>query len=151
MSEEIAVDAATGAALEALAAAGSSKQLSTGAVENAGRWLREPQYAEYAPRIVEYIEAKDFETLDRLFWEVIPFGTGGRRGPMGEFGTATINPRTIAESAHGLGAYAVKTNGQAGKAVIAHDTRNHAREFAEITVPGRPINLGNIGFATERG
>jgi phosphoglucomutase len=116
-----------------IAKAGKRKLMSPGAVFNANRWLTQPQYAAYAPRLVELVEAGDFETLERAFWEVIPFGTGGRRGPMGELGTATINPRTIAESAHGLATYAVKTNGRAGRAVVAHDTRNRSREFAEIT------------------
>lgn len=121
------------AALDALQAAQSAGLPSKAAVENASKWLSEPQYAEFAPRIVELVEAGEFQAIDDLFWEVIPFGTGGRRGRMGELGTATINPRTIAESAHGLAVYATKTNGEAGKAVIAHDTRNRSREFAELT------------------
>ncbi len=119
--------------IDALKVAAASGVPSASAVQNAARYLTEPAYEEFAPRVVELVEAGEFQKIDDLFWEVIPFGTGGRRGKMGEFGTATINPRTVAESAHGLAVHAVKSNGQPGKAVVAHDTRNRSREFAELT------------------
>ena len=68
---------------------------------NLNRWLEEPYYSEYRQGIWQLIKESDFARLNELFWERIPFGTGGRRGPMSEFGSATINARTIAESAHG--------------------------------------------------
>ncbi|WP_166820781.1 phospho-sugar mutase [Thalassoroseus pseudoceratinae] len=111
-----------------------SGKLSAGAVENITRWMTEPQYAAYRDPILRMMEVKDFERLDLLFWEVIPFGTGGRRGLMAEVGSATVNERTIAESAHGMATYLKQERGEAGgKAVIAHDTRHRSREFAELT------------------
>jgi phosphoglucomutase/phosphomannomutase len=52
---------------------------------------------------------------------------------MGEMGPATINERTIAESAHGMAVY-LRTAGcpTGGAAVIAHDTRNNSAHFARI-------------------
>lgn len=110
-------------------------KLSESAVANIEQWLTDSRYEGYRPKIQELIDAGDAETLDALFWQVIPFGTGGRRGPMGEFGPATINERTIAESAQGLAVYAksVVGDGEPVSAVIAHDTRNNSRRFAEIT------------------
>ena len=113
-------------------------KLSPTAAANLARFLREPQYADDRQKARALVEAGDAEAIDALFWQVIPFGTGGRRGPMGEFGPATINDRTIAESAQGLAVYAAKANGRAGdavkgRAVVAHDTRNNSRRFAEIT------------------
>lgn len=114
--------------------AAASGRLSASALENLKRWLQEPQYRQYVSRIEELIDTGDFETLDAAFWEVIPFGTGGRRGPMGELGSATINERTIAESAHGLAVYfKLQSSGSAGKAVVARDTRNRSDEFARLT------------------
>jgi phosphoglucomutase len=108
-------------------------RLSAGAEDNMRRWLTEPQYAAYAKPIGALVEADRFDELDRLFWEVVPFGTGGRRGPMAEFGSATINPRTIAESAHGLVTYYQSQSGRTdGKAVVACDTRNRSIEFARL-------------------
>ena len=46
--------------------------------------------------------------LDDVFWTVIPFGTGGRRGRMYPIGTNAINDRTIGESAQGLAHYVLQ-------------------------------------------
>lgn len=120
--------------LERVEAAKLSGRLSETAVRNLNRWLTEPAYSRYLPQLKALVETGDFETLDRLFWETIPFGTGGRRGPMAEFGSATINERTIAESAHGIATYLRKQRGKAGgRAVVACDTRNRSLEFARIT------------------
>ena len=83
----------------------TSGRLTPEAARNLSRWLSEPHYAEYRLRLVDLIRREDFAELNRLFWERLPFGTGGRRGPMSDFGSATINDRTIAESAHGLALY----------------------------------------------
>lgn len=121
-------------AFAAIDQAVSAKRLTAGAGTNIRRWLSESGYAPYVPRILPLIEAGRFDELDTLFWEVIPFGTGGRRGLMGEFGSATINDRTIAESANGLAVYLQRVRGEpGGRAVIACDTRNRSRDFARIT------------------
>ena len=53
---------------------------------------------------------------------------------MADYGSATINERTIAESAYGLAAYFQDTTGRTdGRAAISHDSRNRSREFAELT------------------
>lgn len=105
--------------------------------ENIRRWLTDPCYAEFRERIVQLLEASDADSLAKLngmFWTTIPFGTGGRRGAMGEMGPATMNARTIAESAHGLAVYMKKQKGREdGSAVVAHDTRHNSHEFARIT------------------
>jgi phosphoglucomutase/phosphomannomutase len=123
------------AAVERVRDAVKTKKLSPSAGDNLTRWLTLPQYEIYQGRLAGMVEAGRFEELDLLFWEVIPFGTGGRRGAMSEFGSATINERTIAESADGMARYLQKTQGgkPGGTAVIAHDTRNRSREFAELT------------------
>lgn len=98
------------------------------------RWVTETQFATYLPGISKAIRADEWTQLEACFWEEIEFGTGGRRGPMAEFGSATINTRTIAESAQGLAVYFKESTGKtAGRAVVAHDPRNRSREFAELT------------------
>jgi len=113
--------------------AASDGKLSPNAAENLKRWLLQPQYSDYFGRLAELIEGGQWEKLREAFWRVIPFGTGGRRGPMGELGTATINRRTIAESAHGVATYLKREKPTGGRAVVAHDSRNRSREFAELT------------------
>lgn len=122
-------------AVELVRSAVEQKQLSATAGANLTRWLTEPHYGPYQSRLEEMVAAGRFAELDLLFWEVIPFGTGGRRGVMSEFGSATINERTIAESADGMARYLQKSEGgkDGGTAVVAHDTRNRSREFAELT------------------
>lgn len=106
------------------------------APENIRRWLKEDCYARYHDRIRTLLGGSDADAkqLNGMFWATIPFGTGGRRGIMGEMGPATINERTIAESAHGLAAYMKQQHGrETGKAVVAHDTRHNSHRFARIT------------------
>lgn len=101
--------------------------------DNLLNWLGRDELQAYHDRIRALVDADDWSALDAMFWTVIPFGTGGRRGPMGEMGPATINDRTIAESAHGMAEYLRSTGvASGGSAVIAHDTRNNSRRFACI-------------------
>lgn len=121
-------------ALDQLDAAVESKSISHSAAENLRRWLVEPQYREYLDQLLSMVAAGDWERLDGLFWEVVDFGTGGRRGRMDELGSATINSRTIAESAHGIAAYWKQFSGKdSGRAVISCDTRNRSLEFSKLT------------------
>ncbi|WLD11461.1 phospho-sugar mutase [Planctellipticum variicoloris] len=121
-------------ALPLIASAVESGRLTAPAAENLRIWLAEPQYGQYQPQLLQLVAAADFTQLDSLFWERIPFGTGGRRGGMSEFGSATINARTIGESANGLAAYVQQVCGADDrKAVIAHDTRHRSPEFARLT------------------
>ena len=86
-----------------------TKHLSDGAIENLRRWLTEERYSEYVPTILEHMQQGKWQILDDVFWTVIPFGTGGRRGRMYPIGSNAINDRTIGESAQGLADY-VKEN-----------------------------------------
>lgn len=97
------------------------------------RWVTQPEFGKYRSDIARAIQADEWDDLESRFWEEIEFGTGGRRGPMTEYGSATINERTIAESAQGLALYFKEATGKTeGRAVIAHDSRNRSREFAEL-------------------
>lgn len=120
--------------LAQIAAAVQSGQLSKAAAENLRTWLTQPQYAAYLPRLSQLIAGGEWSVLQDSFWERIPFGTAGRRGPMGELGTATMNERTIAESAHGVAVHVKQSlPAEWHRAVIGHDTRNRSQEFARIT------------------
>lgn len=98
------------------------------------RWVGEPQFSSFRGAVADDISAGNWKKLESCFWEEIAFGTGGRRGPMADYGSATINERTIAESAYGLAACFQETTGRTdGRAAIAYDSRNRSREFAELT------------------
>jgi phosphoglucomutase len=122
--------AACRAAIEQAAESGG---ISPEAASNIKTWLEGAAFEPSRGALIDLIRQKKFAELEGLFWEVIPFGTGGRRGRMGALGTATINARTIAESAYGLAAYLRKLKGAAGgRAVVAYDTRHRSIEFAQI-------------------
>lgn len=132
------------AALEALNQF-SESDLTPQTVENVRFWLTQDRFADDWPALLDLVEARQFQELTRLFWERIPFGTGGRRGAMSTFGTATINRWTIAESAWGLGQYVLQsreladtttsttTSASRPRAVIAFDGRLRSPEFAEVS------------------
>src|SRR5262252_8838840 len=113
----------TNAALSKLQFADNARVISVSAAANVKKWLTEPRYAEYAPQVAEHIAAGKWKELDDVFWMVIPFGTGGRRGKMYPIGCNAINDRTIGESAQGLAEY-VKSQAAPLSCAIAYDTRH---------------------------
>jgi phosphoglucomutase len=121
-------------ALGAVAQAERSGQLSQTAATNIRRWLTEPPFAAYRPRLLDDIASGKWKILDDAFYTVLEFGTGGRRGKMYPVGTNVLNARTIGESARGLADYVTARKGtRATRAcVIARDTRHNSPEFAEI-------------------
>ena len=120
--------------LQLLEAAEQAGKLSPAAVANIRPWLTEAKYGEFAAEVSEHLQNEKFAQLNKAFWKVLEFGTGGRRGEMYPIGTAVINRRTMGESAAGLAAY-VKANvvSTANLAcAISYDTRHHSDEFARL-------------------
>jgi len=108
--------------------------LSNSAVENIRCWLTQARYRGYRDEVVAHISDGRWQKLDDVFWTIIPFGTGGRRGRMYPIGSNAINDRTIGESAQGLADYVVATLGQDAElsCAIAYDTRHKSRHFTEL-------------------
>ena len=117
-----------------LEAAERAGNISPAAAENIRSWLTNPKYQEFAPDVVKHLEKSKFTELNKAFWKVLEFGTGGRRGEMYPIGTAVINRRTMGESAAGLAAYVkARTESQANLAcAIGYDTRHQSAEFARL-------------------
>ncbi|QDV72363.1 phospho-sugar mutase [Botrimarina mediterranea] len=108
-------------------------KLTESAAKNLTDWLVEPRYADYAPQVAAAVEAGDWKTLDDVFWTIIPFGTGGRRGKMHPFGSNAINDRTIGESAQGLADYVKSQLGEGDlSCAICRDTRHNGERFAKL-------------------
>src|SRR4051812_30777101 len=95
--------------LDKLKQAATDGKLSTSAAANIRAWMTESRYAAYADEVAAHIAAGKWQVLDDVFWTVIPFGTGGRRGKMYPIGSNAINDRTIGESAQGLADYVKET------------------------------------------
>jgi phosphoglucomutase/phosphomannomutase len=121
-------------AATAVAEAERSGKLSAPAGAQIRRWLTEPPFAAYRARLLADIEAGNWSTLDNAFYQVLEFGTGGRRGLMYPVGTNVLNERTVAESARGLADYVTARTGAGAprSCAIARDTRHNSSEFAEL-------------------
>lgn len=63
-------------------------------------WLQDEAFAAWRPQLEALVARGRFELLVDLFWQVIPFGTGGRRGPVGP-GTNRFNAWTLGTSVQG--------------------------------------------------
>jgi phosphoglucomutase/phosphomannomutase len=118
--------------LATVESAAASGKLTGDSPQNIRTWLQQDSLRPWRSRLEQLIRNQDWTALDAMFWTAIPFGTGGRRGPMGEMGPATINDRTIAESAHGMAVYLRSTGCSSGSVVIACDTRNNSPRFSRI-------------------
>jgi len=119
------------AAIDAARAAGTITDHSARTMR---AWLAEPRYAEFAAELASRIDAGLWKELDDVYWTVIPFGTGGRRGTMYPVGSNAINDRTIGESAQGLADYvrSVTPAGTVPTCSIAYDTRHRSEHFARL-------------------
>ncbi len=134
-------------ALSRLDPAVAQDKLTPSAAANIRKWLMEPRYAAYAPQVAEHIAAGKWKELDDVFWTVIPFGTGGRRGRMYPIGCNAINERTIGESAQGLAEYVRQELGTRSlSCAIAYDTRHNSRRFAELCAEIMVANGFTVNF-----
>ncbi len=105
-------------------------------------WLTDEQFAEYRPQIQHLIENKYWDYLLDSFYQVIPFGTGGRRGEVG-IGPNRINGWTIKASAQGHSQYLLKQYGEEAKSrgvVLAYDVRQfYSNQYFDDSIPN-PVN-----------
>ena len=102
------------------------------AKQNAQAWL-DGAYDEATKQAIRDMTNNPDE-LNESFYRHLEFGTGGLRGIMG-VGTNRMNKYTVAMATQGLANYVkgVFHNEKELRAAISHDSRNHSREFAEIT------------------
>jgi len=101
------------------------------ALEWLARWISEPAFQDYRPQIEHLIQTEHWDFLLDAFYQIIPFGTGGRRGPVG-IGPNRINPWTIQSSAQGHAQYLKKQFGDEAcrrGIVLTYDVRR----FTETT------------------
>lgn len=118
------------------------------ALQNIEKWLRGHEFEEYVPEIEKLVRDENWDELLDCFYQVIPFGTGGRRGLMGP-GTNRINKWTLMASAQGHSQYLVAHFGEDAKTrgvVIAYDVRKNCREFAEAAAAVYAANDFKVHF-----
>lgn len=110
----------------------SELNIDASAKTNIETWLN-GAYDEATKQAIRDMMANPNE-LNESFYRNLEFGTGGLRGIMG-VGTNRMNKYTVAMATQGLANYVRKCfpNANPIKAAVSHDSRNHSREFAEIT------------------
>jgi phosphoglucomutase len=92
-------------------------------------WLS-GKYDESTKEQIRELQKNDARQLEDAFYQDLEFGTGGLRGIMG-VGTNRMNKYTVGMATQGYANY-LKQNFEQVAVAIAHDVRNHSREFAEI-------------------
>ncbi|MEQ1508558.1 MAG: phospho-sugar mutase, partial [Myxococcota bacterium] len=94
----------------------------TAAFDHLTRWWTGEPFAAYRPAIRSLVAAGRFDELVDAFRQVLPFGTGGRRGSVG-VGPNRINPWTVATSVQGHVNWLRTTGRAAPSVVVAYDVR----------------------------
>jgi len=82
-------------------------------------------------QVKSLIDNNDFDELNERFYKELDFGTGGLRGEIGG-GDNRMNILTTKKATQGLATYILKNVKEEERiAVIAYDSRNFSKEFAE--------------------
>jgi len=93
-------------------------------------WLSDQMFSDYVHQIQYLIENNRWNFLLDAFYQIIPFGTGGRRGLVG-IGPNRINTWTIQASAQGHSQYLIKEFGDEAKqrgVVLTYDVRKYVQK-----------------------
>lgn len=128
--------------LVAVAAAGMaevapSEAVAAAATTHLAQWLGSRAFRSWHPQLHALIERERWDTLLDSFYRVLPFGTGGRRGPVG-VGPNRFNPWTLGASVQGHVSWLRQTVGPGRLAVVVgHDVRCFQDLRGEL-VPGVP-------------
>jgi phosphoglucomutase/phosphomannomutase len=113
-------------------------------------WLSDEAFTDYVPQIKYLIENGRWNFLLDSFYQVIPFGTGGRRGLVG-IGPNRINPWTIQASAQGHSQYLIKAFGEEAKkrgVVLTYDVRKYTQKgIYDDSVPNPVKDLDGTQLA----
>ncbi len=102
----------------------TDEEIKAAALGNLEKWLTDSRLEGYRPYMEHLVEQGNFTALLDAFWRMMPFGTGGRRGPVGA-GPNRINPHTISLSVQGHCDFLRDVVGVEGdmKVVVAYDVR----------------------------
>jgi len=101
-------------------------------ISRAKAWLSDSFDENTRKEVQALIDENGSELVD-AFYKDLDFGTGGLRGVMGA-GTNKMNIYTLGMATQGLANYLLQVYGNSEiRIVIAHDSRNNSRLFAETT------------------
>lgn len=93
------------------------------------KWITSNQVDDATKK--ELLRVQDAVEIEDRFYKNLEFGTGGLRGKMAA-GNNRLNKYTIAKATQGFAKY-LKISSKSPCVCIAYDSRNHSKEFAEVT------------------
>jgi len=123
--------------------------LKRNALEALKDWLDDDALAPYRAQLRRLIDTERWSLLLDSFYRVLPFGTGGRRGPVG-IGPNRFNPWTLASSVQGHVAYLRERHpGAPLSVVIAYDVRvfQDLRGLYDPDLPNPLLGMTSRDFA----
>src|SRR5436190_15151269 len=120
------------------------------ALKNLERWFTGPEFASYCPQIEWLIGEKKWAGLLDRVYQILPFGTGGRRGPVG-IGPNRMNLWTLTASVQGHCEYLKERFPGADNLliVVAYDVRQFedTRQNYNPALPNPVLHLSSKGLA----
>src|SRR4051794_25812045 len=87
-------------AAEGFATVAAPEAARASALRYLGQWLADDEFKPYRPQVEWLIGSAQWAGLLDRFYQILPFGTGGRRGAVG-IGPNRMNPWTLAASVQG--------------------------------------------------
>src|SRR5438046_209543 len=114
------------------------------------QWLTEPEFAGYRPQLEWLIRGKQWTGLLDRFYQILPFGTGGRRGAVG-IGPNRMNLWTLGASVQGHCDYLRQRfpGVEPLRVVLAYDVRRFEdkRHSYNPELPNPVLHLSSRDFA----
>jgi phosphoglucomutase/phosphomannomutase len=114
------------------------------------QWLTEPEFTAYRPQIEWLIQQKQWVGLLDRFYQILPFGTGGRRGAVG-IGPNRMNLWTLGASVQGHCEYLKERFPELRElhVVLAYDVRQFEdkRKSYNPALPNPALHLSSKGLA----
>lgn len=114
------------------------------------RWLTDAEFAPYRPQLEWLIDTKQWSGLLDRFYQILPFGTGGRRGPVG-IGPNRMNRWTLGASVQGHCEYLKERfpGVEPLRVVLAYDVRQFKdkRNNYNPDLPNPALGLSSKDFA----
>lgn len=139
----------TAQARTGFAAIDADAALKEKALANLTTWLTHPDFAAYRPQIEWLCDSGKWSVVLDSFYQVMPFGTGGRRGAVG-IGPNRMNPWTLGASVQGHCEYLKQRfPGEANlRAVLAFDVRQFEdkRGVYNPALPNPVLHLSSREF-----
>jgi phosphoglucomutase len=113
-------------------------------------WLAVPEFAAYLPQLRWLIEQQQWAGLLDRFYQILPFGTGGRRGPVG-IGPNRMNMWTLGASVQGHCEYLKERfpGVQPLQVALAYDVRQFEDKNKRYNsaLPNPVLHLSSRAFA----